>query len=100
MNALMSAFVTCSWPCTHPRHEWLTKNNEEMKKGWRKPDLLQDDEGLGNLAGLDVRNADHGRISDGGVREEGRLEFGRCHLQTLELDQLLDPAQAYSKPPL
>ena len=50
-----------------------------------------DDERRRDLADLDVGHADHGGVGHVGVFEEHCFELGRCHLEAVVLDQLLDP---------
>src|SRR3954447_5258747 len=61
------------------------------RDGLRREARLDDDERLGHLAGLLVRDADHRGVGDLGMRDEQRLELRRRDLETLVLDELLDP---------
>src|SRR2546427_7926173 len=52
---------------------------------------LLDDEGLGDLARLGVRLADHRRVRDRRVLDQQRLDLRRRDAESLELDHLLLP---------
>ena len=51
---------------------------------------LEHDECPGQLPRLVVRDTDDRRVGDPRVRQEQGLQLGRCHLEALDLDQLLD----------
>ncbi len=52
---------------------------------------LEDDEGAWSFPGFVIGNADDGRIGNRWMGQQQRLELGRRDLESLELDQLLDP---------
>ena len=53
--------------------------------------LARDHERLRHLAALAVDHRDDRRVGDVRVLQQQRLELCRCHLEALDLDELLQP---------